>query len=60
MNRRKWGTVAQVAEYLALHPVTVRRLIDKGKIPASRIGRSVRVDLQALEQMMEEREAALR
>lgn len=37
-------TVAQVAEALQLHPQTIRKMIARGEIPATRIGRSVRVD----------------
>lgn len=49
----RWITVAQAAEYLSIHPVTCRRLIDRGKIPASHIGRSVRVDFKKLEEQLE-------
>lgn len=50
---RRWITVAQAAEYLSIHPVTCRRLIDRGKIPASHVGRSVRVDFKKLEEQLE-------
>lgn len=36
-------TVKEVAERLRLHPITVRRLIASGRLPAVRIGRAVRV-----------------
>ena len=36
-------TVAEVAEWLRLHPITVRRHIKAGLIRAVRIGRAVRV-----------------
>ena len=36
-------TVDEVARRLRLHPITVRRHIRAGRIPAMRIGRSVRV-----------------
>ncbi|MBD3330946.1 helix-turn-helix domain-containing protein [Candidatus Peregrinibacteria bacterium] len=49
---RRWITVNQAAEYLSLHPISVRRLIDRGKIPAAKIGRSVRVDLKKLEHQL--------
>ena len=54
---RRWITVAEAADYLAIHPVTCRRLIDRDEIPASRIGRSVRVDLLKLEALLAESEA---
>ena len=37
-------TVRQVADHLALHPQTVRKLIARGAIPSSRIGRAIRVE----------------
>jgi excisionase family DNA binding protein len=39
----RYLTVAEVAERLRLHPVTVRRHIKAGRIRAIRIGRAVRV-----------------
>lgn len=44
-------TVAEVAERLRVHPITVRRHIKSGRLQAVRVGRSVRVrasDVQAL------------
>ncbi len=54
--KKRFITVREASEFLSLHPVTVRRLIGKGKIPASRVGRSVRIDLKALIQKMEEQQ----
>jgi len=51
---QRWITVNQAAEYLSMHHSTVRRKINKGEIPSSRIGRTLRIDLQKLEQQMEE------
>jgi len=57
---RRWITVAEAASYLCLSPRFVYRLIDCGQIPATRVGRNVRVDLKALEAMMEEEMARLK
>lgn len=53
MIERRWITVKEASNYLSQHPVTIRRKIDRGEIPASKIGRSVRVDLKALDEMLE-------
>jgi len=53
---RRWISVKAVAEYLDIHPVTCRRLIDRGEIPATKVGRSVRVDLKRLEEILEEKQ----
>ena len=36
-------TIDEVAEYLDLHPLTVRRLARDGEIPAFKVGRQWRV-----------------
>ena len=46
---RRWITVQEAAEYVGLHPWTIRDRIVRGIIPAVRLGRAVRVDLRALE-----------
>ncbi len=53
--QRRWITVRQTSEYLSIHEITCRRLIDKGLIPATKVGRSVRVDLKKLAQILEGR-----
>jgi len=50
---RRWITPKEAAEYLSLHPVSIYRLIAKGVIPSVKIGHSVRVDLKALDELLE-------
>jgi len=50
---RRWISVRTASEYLGIHEITVRRLIDRGEIPATKIGRSVRVDLKKLNETLE-------
>jgi excisionase family DNA binding protein len=40
----EWMTVAEVADYLRVTKMTVRRAIDRGDLATTRIGRSIRVD----------------
>lgn len=50
-------TVREVADRLHVHPITVRRLIGSGRLPAVRIGRSVRVCESDLEAFLRQQEA---
>ena len=50
---KRWISVCTTSEYLGIHEVTIRRLIDRGKIPAAKIGRSVRIDLKKLNETLE-------
>jgi len=50
---RRWISVKAASEYLSVHQKTCYRLIDKGEIPATKIGGSIRVDLKALETILE-------
>lgn len=53
---KRWISIKEAAEYLSLHEITIRRLIDRRKIPASKVGRSVRVDLEKLNEQMQQHE----
>ena len=46
---RRWITVQEAVEYTHLDVLTVRDMIARGIIPAFRLGRTIRVDLRALE-----------
>ena len=48
MKTEKFYTVKTLAERLAVKPLTIYRLVDQGKIPAVRIGRSIRFDPEAI------------
>ena len=47
-------TIDEVASYLSLHPLTVRRLARDGEIPAFKVGRQWRVQRELLDRWMEE------
>ena len=47
-------TIAEVADRLAMHPVTVYRLAKEGRLPFFRIGRMLRFDAEELEQWVRE------
>lgn len=47
-------TVAQVADYLHLHPLTVRRLLKDGILPASKVGREWRIERAELDRWIDE------
>ena len=48
-------TIADVAEYLGLHELTVRRLAREGAIPALKLGRQWRIKRDLLEQWIADR-----
>ncbi|MBN1936491.1 MAG: helix-turn-helix domain-containing protein [Anaerolineae bacterium] len=47
-------TIEEVAEYLQLHPLTVRSLARAGAIPAFKVGRQWRVQRSLLAKWLEE------
>ncbi|MFL7807260.1 MAG: helix-turn-helix domain-containing protein [Anaerolineae bacterium] len=48
-------TISDVAEYLGLHELTVRRLAREGAIPALKLGRQWRVKRDLLEKWIDNR-----
>ena len=52
-NARKFVSVDEAAEYLGLSTKTIRNMIDRGDLPAWRIGRNaIRLDLRDLDAMI--------
>ena len=49
----RWLSRTEVAEYLGLHPQTVWKLHKEGRIPAVKIGRSLRFCLKDVVQALE-------
>lgn len=50
---RRWISVRIASEYLGIHEITCRRLIDRGEIRATKIGGSIRVDKKRLDEKLE-------
>lgn len=44
-------TVNQAAEALAVNQLTIRRLIDRGELPAIYVGRAIRIPADALQNL---------
>jgi excisionase family DNA binding protein len=54
-DNREVMTIAEVAEYLGLHELTVRRLAREGQLPALKLGRQWRVKKDLLAKWLEQR-----
>jgi len=50
---KRWISPREAGEYLSLSTAGVYRLISQKKIPAVRVGHSVRVDLRGLEMRLQ-------
>lgn len=51
---RRWISVREASEYLSLHEITVRRLLDRGQIPGTKLGGSIRIDKRRLDGQLEQ------
>jgi excisionase family DNA binding protein len=51
-------TVAEVSEYLRVHPTTVYRLLNKKRLPAFRVGSEWRFSQEAIDRWRSEEEQA--
>jgi len=49
MKTDQFYTVKTLAEKLAINPMTVYRLVGEGRLPAVKIGRSIRFDPAAID-----------
>lgn len=56
----KLYTIQEVARVMGVHPNTIRNWIGNGDIPARRIGRSVYIAQDAIEQILEDAGANIR
>ena len=52
-EKRRWISVRETAERLSVHEMTVRDWVNRGLVPAIRLGRTIRVDLRVLEADLE-------
>jgi excisionase family DNA binding protein len=51
-------TVQEVAKQLGMHPISVRRAIHRGQLPAVRVGTKILIPVKALDEFLESRPAA--
>lgn len=49
-------TVKEIAEYLGVHPMTIYKYVQDGKIPAFKIGASWRIRRDSIKRWMDENE----
>jgi excisionase family DNA binding protein len=53
-RRRSYATIAEAADYLQVHPRTIRNMVNEGRLTRYRSGsRLVRVDLNEIDAVME-------
>ena len=44
----RWVSVDDAAELLSVHPTTLRRMLRRGELPAIRVGKLWRIDIDAV------------
>jgi excisionase family DNA binding protein len=52
MALRKYASIAEIAEAYDISTKTVRRRIADGSLPARRLGRLIRIDVEAAENLL--------
>ena len=60
MDSNSLLTIRQVAKYLQVVPITVYRMIDRGDLKASKVGRVWRIRFQDVQEYLERTEASRR
>lgn len=45
---KEWLTVSEVAKVFGMHPITVYRMVEQGRLPAARVGRAIRIPVSAI------------
>lgn len=50
--QRRFFSCREISEYLGLHEVTIRRLIDRGEIFAVKVGGSIKIDKIKLDEKL--------
>lgn len=50
---RRWASINGTADYLVVTPRTIRRYVAESRLTAYRIGRTVRIDLNEVDAMLE-------
>ena len=53
LQEKSFLSVKEVARLLSVHPYTIHRLIHRGEIGSIRVGRAVRIPLDALESFVD-------
>lgn len=53
MKTDQFYTVKTLADRLAIRPVTIYRMVERGTLPAVRIGKSIRFNPQAIDAFLE-------
>lgn len=53
---RRFFSISEIALYLGFDRTTVQRKVDRGELPAVKIGRSVRIDLKKLNELLESKQ----
>jgi excisionase family DNA binding protein len=52
--RRQYLSVHEVADKFAVHPQSVYRLVAEGRLPAIRVGRSIRIDADRVQAQLDQ------